>query len=260
MLCSDNSPCRHTPPLLINQLTAVIAQNSPTRRWLQVQQQRSPVSNHRALQGCGCPSGLQGAASSGGGGWSHVKPPTPWAILLTPHAVLACQLHSRPCLTPLAEACRPLAPCWTWRPDPPAGPCPRSAHPATWTHTWAPDAEGPAAPLERSHRRPTLSDPPGKAQCRAGVLGPSGRPPRPQPKRGLLPGQAPGAPSRKSPWNQGPVAWALPGPPQPPPQGQGLLPPSPQPSEEGQKLPRSPSARLSRRAPCVVATSASLLG
>ena len=94
----------------------------------------------------------------GGGPVSREAPPTPSGPPAAAPVVLACQPHLRPCLTPPAEARRPL----TWRPDPPVGPCPRSTASTTWMHTWAPDAGEGQAALGRSPHRPTRPGPPVK--------------------------------------------------------------------------------------------------
>ena len=86
---------------------------------------------------------------------------------------------------------------------------------------------------------------------------PSGRPPRPQPKWGLLPGQAAGAPSQKKP--VGPTACGLGSAGvshSPHPSARVSFLPAHSPARRVRSCPGSPSARLSRHAARPVATLA----
>lgn len=196
-------------------------------------------------------------------GWGPVSREAPQpsrAILLTPHAVLACQLHSRPCLTPLAEACRPLAPCWTWRPDLPQGPAlaARSPPPGCTRGLQVlqarrlPWSAATAGPPSRS-RRVKCSAEQGSWAPRGGLQGHSqSEDSSLARRRGLLHERARGTKGLWPGLCRGPHSPHLSA------RASFLLARSP--ARRVRSCPGSPSARLSRRAPCLVASSASLLG
>ena len=75
MLCSDNPPCRHTPPPLINQLMAVIEQNPRHAAGSVSNNAQYPTTE--LSEDAGASQGCKELRPLGAGGRSHVKPPNP---------------------------------------------------------------------------------------------------------------------------------------------------------------------------------------